>query len=137
MKASEPRITTMKYEDYYTSPDRRAAIEEATYEHPYWEEIASLMTRLYDHPETHIDMSVDDGGSVVEVKCAHDAAQVICGVDESHVHLFVGATRTPAWLYIVLGNEAGVAVCDHSGGPASKVIDEIVTAHGDEWEAAQ
>jgi hypothetical protein len=96
--------------------------------HPYQAEVISLLERLtvkYD-----LD-SVNDGGELVKVKNVAEATDSILSVDESHLHVIDKSNEKKEVLFIVLGNESGLAVCDYSSCPS---LDAITEAHYDEWE---
>jgi hypothetical protein len=80
--------------------------------HPHTAELRSLLRTLTKHGFSPV--SVDDG----EERCATltnaAAVDVMDSVDESTLYVRRGdASRTYA-LFIVLGNDPGEAVCDHT-----------------------
>ena len=98
--------------------------------HPYQSEVISLLERLtvkYD-----LD-SVNDGEELFKVKNVAEATDSILSVDESHLYVISKTEGNKEVLFIVLGNEPGLAVCDYSSCHA---LDAITEAHCDEWGVA-
>jgi len=96
-------------------------------QHPYATEIRSLMRTLNKHGFTPV--SVFDGEETEKVKNQSEAVDVILSVDDSSLYVKNAAGKTVK-LYIVLGNDPGEAVCDHSDFDPLTVA---MTEHYDRW----
>ena len=100
-----------------------------TEEHPYYEEVKSLLERLVAGGAT-LDY-VEDGFGAEPAETIDAALDVILSVDESNILL-----RTPEGekrcLEIILGNDPGELVSDYT---ADSFLDRITEEHSEHWSA--
>lgn len=56
--------------------------------------------------------------------------------DEARLFIICPNTKKQSWIYLVFGNNPGELVCDYSlpGGTDNKLLDQVTTAHYNEWE---
>jgi len=94
--------------------------------HPYAVEVRSLLTDLV--ADGFKLLSITDGDEWELVSNIEQSIEIICGVDDSF--LVAGKGEDLVQLYIVLGNEPGVIVCDHS---LNHDLERIVKAHYDKF----
>ena len=96
--------------------------------HPQTTELRSLLRTLAKHGFSPV--SVDDGEECCATPTQAEAVDVMDSVDESALIVRHGDASRTYSLFIVLGNEPGLAVCDHSDyDPLTAAVSE----HSDRW----
>lgn len=73
--------------------------------------------------------SVYDGGENITIDSETTAVEAICSVDESTLTVRINGRSLR--LFLVLGNEPGELVCDHTD---CDLLENVVSAHYDKWE---
>lgn len=93
--------------------------------HHYKEEVTLVLTQL-EKLGWKID-EVNNGDEDEKVSSIEEAVEKILETDESHV--YITKDGKTCWLFIVLGNEPGVALADYSVNDDIEVVSDLVYDH--------
>lgn len=99
--------------------------------HPYKDEVMGLVYMLVGAGYTI--SAVNDGEERVKVVRPEDAVDTVLSVDESTIAITKNGHS--GYIYVVLGNEPGVSVCDYSAhADLLSELDALTSAHNEAFE---